>query len=283
MKKFIIFLLILFTGCAVSPTGRRQLMLVSPEQAISASRDAYVRAIVPLQKDGKVDTSPKLVHRVKKITGRIIAQAIQAYPNTADWAWDVKVIDNPEMVNAWCMAGGKMAVYTGLINKVTPSDDELAQVMGHEIAHAIANHTAEKMSVAMASQIGLTTVAIFAGGSESGDLTLAGATLAAGLAIQLPNSRKAESEADRMGIELAAKAGYDPRSAETLWKKMSEAGGSGQPEFLSTHPNPLSRMAVLRKLAPHMMGFYLEEKERPVYIFKNEQLKPQNSQQTSLR
>lgn len=283
MKKLIIFIVLLLAACAVSPTGRRQLMLVSPEQAISASKDAYVQAIVPFQKEGKVDTSPKLVDRVKVITGRIIAQAIQSYPHTSNWAWDVKIIDDPEIVNAWCMAGGKMAVYTGLITKVNPSDDELAQVMGHEIAHAIANHTAEKMSVAIASQIGLTTVAVVAGGSESGDLTLAGATLAAGLAIQLPNSRKAESEADRIGIELAAKAGYDPRSAETLWKKMSEVGGSGQPEFLSTHPNPLSRMAVLRKLAPHMMPYYLEEKERPVYTFKKEQTDNQDGKKAGLK
>lgn len=247
-------------------------MIVSPDQAISASKGAYIQTLQPLKDEGKIDSSPQVVNRIKHITGKVIAQAIIAFPDTENWAWDVKVIDEPKMVNAWCMAGGKMAIYTGLITKVKPTDDEIAQVMGHEIAHALANHTAEKMSIAIASQIGLTTVAIFAGGSESGELTMAGATLAAGLAIQLPNSRKAESEADRIGIELAAKAGYDPRAAETLWKKMSEAGGSGPPEFLSTHPSPLNRMAVLRDLAPKMMPYYEEDRERPVYIFKDENI-----------
>lgn len=165
------------------------------------------------------------------------------------------------------MAGGKMAIYTGLIIRIEPTDDELAQVIGHEIAHALANHTAEKMSVALASRIGLNTVAIASGGNNGGNATLAGAALAAGLAIQLPNSRKAEEEADLIGIELAARAGYDPRAAETLWHKMAEAGDAEIPEFLSTHPNPVNRVSTLRRLAPVMMPYYEEIKERPIYSF----------------
>lgn len=258
----------LLVACATSPTGRKQLMVVSPDQAISASREAYVQTLNPLAKDGKVDSDPRTVGRVRLITGRIIAQAIKEYPHTRDWDWSVKVIDDPDQVNAWCMAGGKMAVYTGLLNKVDPSDDELAQVMGHEIAHALANHTAEKMSVAMATQVGILGVAIATSRTEYGGLALAGAPLAAAVAVTLPNSRTAESEADRIGIELAAKAGYNPNAAATLWQKMGKVGGKNPPEFLSTHPAPGNRQETLSKLAPQMMKFYKPKEVKPIYKFK---------------
>ncbi|MEO8223832.1 MAG: M48 family metallopeptidase, partial [Gammaproteobacteria bacterium] len=139
--------------------------------------------------------------------------------------------------------------------------DELAQVMGHEISHALANHTAERMSVAMASQLGAMAVGI-ASDSASG---MAAAQAAAALAITLPNSRASETEADRIGIELAAKAGYDPRAAATLWQKMAKAGGSGPPQFLSTHPAPGNRQATLGALAPQMMQYYEKPGPRPTY------------------
>jgi len=132
---------LLLVSCATSPTGRSQLMLVSPESAIASSKEAYVQTLKPLEQEGKLDNDPLLSKRVRDITGRLIAQTIELYPNTKDWEWSVKVIDDPETVNAWCMAGGKMAIYTGLLNKVEPTDDEIAQVMGHEISHAVANHT----------------------------------------------------------------------------------------------------------------------------------------------
>ncbi len=269
MKKLFIILLFLFvlvmSACTTSPTGRNQLMLVSPEQAISASKEAYVQTLKPLDDEGKVDNDPVVTKRVKLITGRLITQAIIEYPHTRSWEWSVKVIDDPEMVNAWCMAGGKMAIYTGLLNKVDPSDDELAQVMGHEIAHALANHTAEKMSVAMASQLGMTALAMVVSDSDYSGAALSGAALAATMALELPNSRTAEIEADRMGIELAAKAGYNPNAAATLWEKMAKAGDSGPPEFLSTHPAPGNRQQTLRQLAPQMMPYYQEKKQHSVY------------------
>jgi len=174
------------------------------------------------------------------------------FPATRDWEWSVKVIDDPKTVNAWCMAGGRMAIYTGLIQQLEPTDDELAQVMGHEIAHALANHTAEKMSVALATMVGITAVGVAAGEEHRG-AALAGAALAAKLAVELPNSRTAEAEADRIGIELAARAGYDPRAAVTLWEKMARLGGGRVPEFLSTHPAPENRIESLRALVPQMM------------------------------
>ena len=183
----------------------------------------------------------------------LVAQAVIMRPDSARWDWSVEVIDEPKTVNAWCMAGGRMAVYTGLILKVDPTDDELAQVMGHEIAHALANHTAEKMSMAIASQVGVLAVGI---ASDKPGQNMALAAAAAALAVSLPNSRAAESEADRIGIELAAKAGYDPRAAATLWQKMANVGGSTPPAFLSTHPGPDQRQQKLAQLAPKMQPYY---------------------------
>jgi predicted Zn-dependent protease len=264
MRKTIIclMLLLLVSACATSPTGRRQLMLVSEQQAISASREAYLQTLGPLQKEGKLNNDARLEQRVDRITGRLVAQAVKMRPDSANWEWSVAVIDDPETVNAWCMAGGRMAVYTGLISKVDPTDDELAQVMGHEIAHALANHTAEKMSMAMATQMGIMAAGV---ASDRPGVAMTGAALAATLAITLPNSRTAESEADRIGIELAAKAGYDPHAAASLWEKMARVGGSRAPEFLSTHPAPENRMQRLNELAPQMTPYYLAPGERPVY------------------
>jgi len=252
----------LITACATSITGRSQLMIVSEDAAIAASKEAYVEMLRPYAEKGDIDNDPSLKDRVNNITSRLIAQAIIIRPETKNWDWSIKVIDDPETVNAWAMAGGKMALYTGLVEKIKPSDDELAQVLGHEISHALAKHSAEKMSVAMASQIGVMAVGV---ATKSDQLALTGASLAAALAVQMPNSRAAESEADRIGIELAAKAGYDPRAAVTLWQKMSKVGGKGPPEFLSTHPAPGNREKNLATLIPQMMPYYEQKGKRPTY------------------
>jgi predicted Zn-dependent protease len=184
-------------------------------------------------------------------------------PETKDWDWSIKIIDDPKTVNAWAMAGGKMALYSGLVIQLKPTDDELAQVLGHEISHALANHSAEKMSVAMATTVGVVAVGVAV--DRNRGLALTGAALAAALAVQRPNSRAAESEADRIGIELAAKAGYDPRAAITLWQKMAQVGGKGPPQFLSTHPSPENREKKLAEYVPEMMPYYEQKGERPVY------------------
>ena len=257
----------LLVACATNPvTGRKQFIIVSESQAIAASKQAYVQMLSPLQKEGKLDSDPVLKARIDKITGRLVAQAIRFRPETAQWEWTVKVIDDPKTVNAFCMAGGRMAVYTGLLQQVKPTDDELAQVMGHEIAHALSNHTAEKMSVAMASDLAVTAVAASQNNSE---LALSGAALAAAIAIKLPNSRQAESEADRIGIELAARAGYDPHAAVTLWQKMEKISGGGRLDFLSTHPAPEKRMETLAALVPQMMPYYEQTGDQPQYKLKD--------------
>ena len=265
--------ILVLAGCQSNPvTGRQQLMLVSEAMAISESKQAYTAMLQPLAKEGKIDTDPLAVARVHEITSRLIAQAIKYRPETQDWEWSVKVIDDPKTVNAWCMAGGKMAIYTGLIQQIKPTDDELAQVMGHEISHAIAKHSAEKMSRALAMQMGLGALAVTQRNSQYGDLALTGVQAAAVVALELPNSRTAESEADRIGIELAAKAGYDPRAAVTLWDKMAKLGGGdgkSRTDFLSTHPAPVKRMETLAALVPQMLPYYEDKSPRPTYPLRS--------------
>lgn len=249
-------------ACAVSPTGRRQFLLVSEETAIAASKESYLAQMNELGTAGKLVNDPAITGRIERITSRLVAQAVMMRPETADWEWSVEVIDDPEMVNAWCMAGGRMAIYTGLLEKIAPSDDEVAQVMGHEIAHALANHTAERMSISMATQAGVALAGIL---SDNAAAALSTAALAATYAIELPNSRTGEAEADEIGIELAAKAGYNPDAAVTLWQKMGAVGGAGPPQWQSTHPSPENRQARLRELAPTVMDYYRQPGERPTY------------------
>jgi len=265
MMKFssvlLMAMLLMLTACATSPTGRKQLMLVSEDSAIKSSAQAYVQQVGTLQKEGKLSRDKELIKRIDTITGRLVTQAILMRPATAKWQWSVAVIDDPKTVNAWCMAGGRMAIYTGLIDQIKPTDDELAQVMGHEIAHALANHTAERMSVAMASSAGIIAAGLM---SDKPGTAMATAAVAAKLAVDLPNSRTAETEADRIGIELAARAGYDPRAAVTLWQKMGAVGGGrSPPAFLSTHPGDAQRKDRLNALVPQMLPYYQAPGARP--------------------
>tara|TARA_R110001599_G_scaffold353459_2_gene592797 strand:- start:47312 stop:48151 length:840 start_codon:yes stop_codon:yes gene_type:complete len=239
----------LLVACATSPTGRRQLMLISPDAAIVQSKQAYLSTVSDLDKENKLLDDPRVADRVATITGRLVTEAVALYPQSANWEWSVAIIDDPETVNAWCMAGGRMAVYTGLFEKLKLTDAEFAQIMGHEISHALANHTAERMSRAMATSIGIVALGV---ASDRPAATMAGGALAAKVALELPNSRTAESEADEIGMELAVRAGYDPDAAVTLWQKMGSMGGSKPPQFLSTHPAPANRETALAEMIPAM-------------------------------
>lgn len=256
--------MVLLAGCAENPiTGRSQLLLVSHEMAVSQSAAAYSQMMGGLDKKKKIEEGTPRARKVREITERLIAQAVRYRPESEGWSWEVQVIDEPKTVNAFCMAGGKMAIYTGMFEELKATDAEIAQVMGHEIAHALADHTRERMSIAMTSQIGTSIAAIALSSREHGGAALAGAQMAAMLAIQLPNSREGESEADAIGIELAARAGYDPASAVSLWEKMAKAGGGGPPEFLSTHPSPQNRAARLRELGAKVQPLYAAAKANP--------------------
>jgi predicted Zn-dependent protease len=250
-------------GCATNPiTGRSQFMVISEKMAIGESAAAYRSMMGDLGKKKKIEAGGERAKKVREITDRLIAQAVRFRPEAASWKWEVQVINDPKTVNAFCMAGGKMAIYSGMWEKLKASDDEIAQVMGHEIGHALANHTQERMSIAMTSQLATQVAAIALASRENQGLALTGAQMAALFAIQLPNSRESESEADQIGIELAARAGYDPKAAVTLWEKMAKLGDR-VPEFLSTHPSPENRAARLKALGGKVQPLYLAAKSSP--------------------
>ena len=249
-------------SCATSPTGRSQFILISPDAAIIESEAAYLDTVRQLDKEDKLVSDPLTVARVARITGQLVSIAIADYSESADWKWSVAIVDDTETVNAWCMAGGRMAVYTGLFDQLELTDDEFAQIMGHEIAHALANHTAERMSRAMATSLG---VAMIGAASDNSGAAVAGATAVATLALTLPNSREAENEADIMGMILATKAGFDPEAAVTLWQKMGDLSDERPAEFLSTHPAPENRQAALNAMIPSMLKVNPDRSKPSIY------------------
>ncbi len=251
------------SGCATNTmTGRSQLALVSDESASRQGMSYYNSMMGDLKKKEKLVINSPLNIRVETITNRLIEEAVRYHPKSVTWNWQVNVIDDDKTVNAFCMPGGLMAIYTGLIHQLNATDDEIAQVMGHEIGHALAGHGAEKMSVQLASNIAVLAIsAAAAKNSQDFRSNQAGLTLAALAFVNLPNGRITETEADRIGIELAARAGYDPTAAVTLWQKMAEATKSkGRADFLSTHPSPERRQENLLELGKPMGPLYSSAK-----------------------
>jgi predicted Zn-dependent protease len=249
-------------GCAVSPTGRSQFILISPDAAIIESEAAYLDTVRQLDDEDKLVDDPLTVARVARITGRLVSVAVSEFPESADWKWSVAIVDDADTVNAWCMAGGRMAVYTGLFDQLDLTDDEFAQIMGHEISHALANHTAERMSRAMATAAG---VAVIGAASDNSGAAMAGAAVIANVALTLPNSREAENEADVMGMVLATQAGYDPEAAVTLWQKMGDLSDERPAEFFSTHPAPENRQAALNAMIPRMLEINPDRARAPIH------------------
>ena len=252
----------LLSSCAVSPTGRTQFIIISPDAAIIESEAAYMDTVRQLDDEDKLVGDPLTVARVARITGRLVSIAVADFSTSAGWKWSVAIVDDAETVNAWCMAGGRMAVYTGLFDKLELTDDEFAQIMGHEISHALANHTAERMSRAMATATGM---AVIGAASDNSSVAMAGASVLANVALTLPNSRDAENEADVMGMVLATKAGYDPEAAVTLWQKMGDLNDERPAEFLSTHPAPENRQAALNVMIPRMLEINPNRTKAPIH------------------
>ena len=252
--------LLVLAACQSAPTTkagavgveRQQTMLLSAAEVNRGAAQAYRQEMAEAQRAGRLDRNPQQVARVRRIAARLIAQTGAFRADAPGWAWETNVITSKE-VNAWCMPGGKMAVYTGLIDRLKPTDDELAAVMGHEIAHALREHGRERASQAMAAGIGLSILGAATGMSQ-GSMDLS--SIIVDVTIMKPNSRQFETEADRMGVELAARAGYDPRAAISLWQKMRQLGESQPPQFLSTHPSYDSRIADLQAYAARVMPLY---------------------------
>jgi len=276
MKKTISVLLatLLLAGCATTQTTqsgavgveRKQYVgLVSEKEAEQQSALAYQQTLKDAESKKQLNQDSAETQRVRRIAQRLIAEVGVFRTDALKWDWQVNVMESKE-INAYCMAGGKMMVYTGLLDQIKPTDDELAAVMGHEISHALREHVRERMSRAKAQQMGLLGAAALVGlSTKSGDnavktLALGGAV--ATVALTLPNSRTAEHEADEVGLELMARAGYNPNAALTLWEKMSAKGGAKPPQFLSTHPSDQARMDDIKRLIPKVMPLYEESKKQ---------------------
>jgi len=231
---------------------RQQSMLVSSSAVNRSSSDAYRKVIGEAQRKGQLNRDATQVARVRAIAARLIPQTRAFRPDAPGWSWEVNVITSTQ-INAWCMPGGKIAFYSGLIEQLQVTDDEIAAVMGHEIAHALREHGRERASQAMAQGIGIAVVGTALGvGGLGQDLT----QLVLDLTFNMPNSRTDEIEADRIGVEVAARGGYDPRAAITLWEKMQKAAKGQPPQFLSTHPSHETRIGDLRVYAAKVMPLY---------------------------
>lgn len=241
-------------SCSTAPyTGRSQVILVSEGQEISLGDDAYKHVL----RDSVVTRSPDADRIVRKVGERIAAVA-----NKPEYKWEFTVINDPEMVNAFAVPGGKVAAYTGIFG---PARDEagLAVVLGHEVAHALARHPAERMSQGMLLQLGGVGLGVALGKNPAmANQVLQAYGIVGGVGVALPFGRSQETEADRIGLILMAKAGYDPRVAVDLWQRM-EAGekkdgakGGRPPEFLSTHPGYETRVQNIRSFLPEALAYY---------------------------
>ncbi|SFA70195.1 M48 family metallopeptidase [Azotobacter beijerinckii] len=241
------------SGGAVG-VDRKQYMfsMLTTAQVNQMYAQAYQQTLSEATSKGVLDTGSANAQRLNAIARRLIAKAPQFRADAAQWQWEVALIDSDEL-NASCGPGGKIIFYSGLIDRLQLSDDEIAAVMGHEIAHALREHGREAMSKAYGVQMAEQSAGALLGLTGEG---LALANTAVQYGMTLPNSRENESEADLIGLELAARAGYDPNAAITLWQKMNQAGNNGTPQFMSTHPSPGNRTAALEAAIPKVMPLY---------------------------
>ena len=253
---------LLLAGCqSVNTTSggavgveRKQYMfsMLSSDEVNQMYAQSYQKTVGEATTKGVLDKTSTDAKRIQAIADRLIAQAPNFRPDSAQWKWEVNLIKSDEL-NANCGPGGKIIFYTGLIDSLKLTDDEIAAVMGHEIAHALREHGREAMSKAYGIEMAKQGAgALFGLGQDS----LALADTVANYGMTLPNSRANENEADLIGLELAARAGYNPNAAITLWNKMSKASEGAPPEFMSTHPASASRISSLQAAIPKVMPLY---------------------------
>lgn len=246
-------------GCASTTNpgavdiDRRQLLIVPAETVEQMAQVSYKEQNDKANAAGKLVKQGAVFERLQRISLRLQQQAPVFRPDAARWNWELVLIDSPAL-NASCAPGGKITLYTGLLQKLSLTDDEIAIVIGHEIAHALREHGRERISHAAAQNV-LTSAAL--GAMQSREAQIKMASQFAEIMYNLPNSRKNETEADKIGLELAARAGFNPEASVSVWQKMGGASsGSQPPEFLSTHPANESRIAQLRQLIPTVAPLY---------------------------
>jgi predicted Zn-dependent protease len=245
---------LVFAACITSPvTGRQQLNLVSDGAMNQLGTETYKQQLA----QAKADTNPEHKAMVERVSKRIVDAAEKDFH--PGYQWTVSVIDDPKNVNAWCLPGGKIAVYSGIF-PLTQDDNGLAVVLAHEVSHALAHHGAERMSRSMLMQLGEAGLlaAVSAGKPEAVQATGALLGLGAQLGVELPFSREQESEADHIGLVLMAKAGYDPAKAVDFWQRMTEYGkGKEPPAFLSDHPSSSDRVAAIQRELPEARAAFV--------------------------
>jgi predicted Zn-dependent protease len=243
------------TSAGAVGVDRKQTMssLVSEADLRKGSEQAYAQLVGQERAKGTLNADQPLTQRVRAIAQRLIPVTAAFRPDAPAWKWEVNVFRSDQL-NAWCMPGGKIAFYSGLITRLNLTDDEIAAVMGHEIAHALREHARERASEQQVAGVAIGVGAALLGLGQAGaDLS----QMAYKVAVGMPNSRAHETEADRIGVELAARAGFDPRAAITLWQKMAkEAGSGGAPQWLSTHPSAQTRQQDLGVYAQRVMPLY---------------------------
>lgn len=234
--------------------SRKQTMskMVSAADIDQSAAKEYGAELARARANNLLNVDPAQTVRVRKIAARLIEKTTWFRADAKDWPWAINVETSNE-INAYCMPGGRIMVYTGLIDKLNLTDAELATVMAHEISHALREHSREQVSRQINEQVGLTALAGLAGLS---DISTQLASALSDVTFNLPHSRVQESEADELGLELMARAGYDPNAAISLWKKMSASGAGSTPGFLSTHPSSTTRTADLQALLPKVMPLY---------------------------
>lgn len=240
------------TGGGAIGVDRQQLLLVSSEQVLQMSAQSYAQNVQEARKRGLLDTNAAQLSRLKNIANRLVGQVGVYRPDAAKWQWEVHTIKSKEL-NAFVMPGGKIMFYTGIIDRLNLTDDEIAAIMGHEISHALREHSRERLSREYATQTGI-GVAASVFGLTQGQAQLA--NMAGDFGLSRPHSRTQESEADQIGLELMARAGYNPQAAISLWQKMQRASQGEPPQFLSTHPSSNNRIAQLQALMPKVTPLY---------------------------
>jgi len=244
-------------ACSTVPvTGRSSLNLIPEGELASMSLTSYQEflAQAPLSKDQQ---AIGMVRRVGERIATATEDYLRSVGQPASFQWEFNVVDEPETANAWVMPGGKVVVYTGIL-PIAKDDAGLATVMGHEVAHIVAKHGNERMSQALLTQVGSTALSVALQNSPSLTKSLLLGSYGAGaqVGVLMPFSRLHEAEADRIGLNLMAIAGYDPRVAVDFWGRMAQEGGSRPPQFLSTHPSPENRIANIQQHLPEALARY---------------------------